>query len=86
MSHSLFILYCDHDCSCLTVCRESDEDYLNLGDYETMRGQIGDEDDVVDEFKEDEEHEVERQEADLTFRWVWNKYFGTVNLYIRYYA
>lgn len=34
-----------------------------------MRGQIGDEDDVADEFKEDEEHEYERKEADMTFRY-----------------
>jgi len=48
--------------------REFDEDYANLGDYETMRGQIGDEDVIVEEFQEDEEQEFERDIAVLDFR------------------
>jgi len=48
--------------------REYDEDYANLGDYETMRGQIGDEDDIVEEFQEDEDQEFKRTIADLDFR------------------
>lgn len=48
--------------------REYDESYANLGDYETMRGQIGDEDDIVEEFKEDEEQEFERDIALLDYR------------------
>jgi len=48
--------------------REFDEAYENLGDYETMRGQIGGEDDIVEEFKEDEEQEFERDIALLDYR------------------
>eukprot|EP00026_Physarum_polycephalum_P007317 Phypoly_transcript_07376.p1 GENE.Phypoly_transcript_07376~~Phypoly_transcript_07376.p1 ORF type:complete len:504 (+),score=113.17 Phypoly_transcript_07376:92-1603(+) len=48
--------------------REHDEAYENLGDYGTMRGQIGDEDDIVEEFKEDEEHEFDRDIALLDYR------------------
>jgi len=48
--------------------RENDEDYANLGDYGTMRGQIGDEEDVADEFREEDEHQEEQDREDLMLK------------------